>query len=71
MSVNVGDGIDQGAGRLWPVESVMERLGIGRTAVFELIASHQLRSVKLGRRRLVSEAAINEFVNKIDTGGAA
>ncbi|OBG10444.1 excisionase [Mycolicibacterium fortuitum] len=47
----------------------MSRLSIGRTQVFALIANGQLRSVKVGRRRLVSEAAIREFIEKID--GAA
>lgn len=55
--------------RLWPVEAVMERLSVGRSMVFELMASGQLRSTKVGRRRLVSEAAINEFIARID--GAA
>ncbi len=55
--------------RLWPIESVMERLGIGRTMVFHLMASGELRSVKMGRRRLVSEAAIQEFIARVD--GAA
>ncbi|MCX8555277.1 excisionase family DNA-binding protein [Mycolicibacterium mucogenicum] len=47
----------------------MERLSVGRSMVFELMASGQLRSTKVGRRRLVSEAAINEFIARID--GAA
>lgn len=57
--------------RLWPVEAVMERLGVGRSMVFQLMANGELRSTKIGRRRLISEAAIHEFISKIDTGGAA
>ena len=49
----------------------MERLGLGRSKVFELLASGQLRSVKVGRRRLVSEAALVEFIENLDAGGAA
>lgn len=64
--------LDQLNSRLWPVESVMERLSLGRSTVFALIASGDLRSVKVGRRRLVSEAAITEYIARIDqTGGAA
>lgn len=45
-------------------------LGIGRTKWFELIASGELRSVKIGRRRLVSEAALAEFVAKLEATAA-
>lgn len=62
---------ETGNPQLHNVESVMGRLGVGRSKVFELMASGELRSVRVGRRRLVSEAAIHEFISKIDTGGAA
>jgi excisionase family DNA binding protein len=52
--------------RLHHVESVMARLGVGRSKIFELIASGELRSVKVGRRRLVSEAALTEFIESLD-----
>ncbi len=55
--------------RLHPVEAVMERLGLGRSMVFGLMASGQLRSVKVGRRRLVSEAALVEFIEHLETTG--
>jgi excisionase family DNA binding protein len=65
--------IDRLNSRLWPVEAVMERLSVGRSMVFELMAKGQLRSVKVGRRRLVSESAICEYIARIDQadGGAA
>ena len=52
--------------RLHTVEDVMERLRIGRSTAFGLIGSRQLRSVKVGRRRLVSEAALVEFIETLD-----
>jgi excisionase family DNA binding protein len=52
--------------RLHTVEEVMERLCVGRSTAFGLIASRQLRSVKVGRRRLVSEAALVEFIENLD-----
>jgi excisionase family DNA binding protein len=52
--------------RLHTVEEVMERLRVGRSTAFGLIASRQLRSVKVGRRRLVSEAALVEFIENLD-----
>jgi excisionase family DNA binding protein len=44
--------------RLNNVEQVQGRLGVGRSTVFELIATNKLRSVKVGRRRLVPESAL-------------
>lgn len=58
---------------LHPIESVMDRLHLGRSKVFDLIATRQLRSVKVGRRRLVSESALCEFIERLDSaaGGSA
>jgi excisionase family DNA binding protein len=63
MTAEQADGLNA---RLHPVEAVMERLCLGRSKVFELIANGQLRSVQVGRRRLVSEAALREFIEKLD-----
>jgi excisionase family DNA binding protein len=52
--------------RLNTVEEVMERLRIGRSTAFELIGTRRLRSIKVGRRRLVSEAALVEFIERLD-----
>jgi hypothetical protein len=58
--------------RLNNVEQVMGRLGVGRSTVFELFAAEDaepgtgLRSVKIGRRRLVPEQAIRDFVSRLD-----
>lgn len=49
----------------------MDRLSVGRSTVFALIASRELRSVKVGRRRLISEAAVREYISRIDGDGAA
>jgi excisionase family DNA binding protein len=53
--------------RLHHVETVMDRLCLGRSTVFNLIASGQLRSVKVGRRRLVPESAIVEFIERLES----
>ncbi|MCH9667028.1 MAG: helix-turn-helix domain-containing protein [Actinomycetia bacterium] len=52
--------------RLNTVEEVMDRLRVGRSTAFELIGTQQLRSVKVGRRRLVSETALVEFIEALD-----
>lgn len=61
--------LDTPAAQLHSVETVMSRLAIGRSRVFELIRIGQLRSVKVGRRRLVSESAIREFIARLDDAG--
>jgi excisionase family DNA binding protein len=48
--------------KLLPIEGVMTQLSVGRSTVFHLIGTNQLRSVKVGRRRLVPQAAVDELV---------
>jgi excisionase family DNA binding protein len=48
------------------IEDVMERLKVGRNTAFNLISSGELRSVKIGRRRLVSEKALRDYIAAID-----
>ena len=57
--------------QLHNIESVMERLSIRRSAVFSLIGSGELRSIKLGKRRLVSESALREFIERLDAPGVS
>jgi hypothetical protein len=63
--------------RLNQIEDVMDRLKIGRSTVFELFAAEEdepgtgLRSVKIGRRRLVPEQAIRDFIAGLDEQGTA
>jgi excisionase family DNA binding protein len=48
------------------VPVVMARLGIGRTKLYELIDSGELRSVKIGSRRFVTDAAPDDFITRLD-----
>ena len=50
---------------LRPTEAA-QRLGIGRTKVYELMRSGQLRSVKVGGARRVSATALVDFVARLD-----
>ena len=43
-----------------------QMLGMGRTAVFALIKSGQLRSVKLGGARLITADALRAFVRELE-----
>lgn len=50
----------------YPPNEVGPLIGLGRSTVFELIATGELRSFTVGRRRLVSAAAIDEFILQRD-----
>jgi excisionase family DNA binding protein len=50
---------------LYPVEEAAQLLGIGRSALFELIGRSELESVKIGRRRLIPRAAIDSYVERL------
>jgi len=46
--------------RLLSIEQAARALGIGRTALYSEIGAGHIRSVKVGRRRLVPSSAITE-----------
>jgi excisionase family DNA binding protein len=41
-------------------------IGIGRTLAYELIKSGDLRTIKIGKRRLVTTQSIREFVAQLE-----
>lgn len=48
--------------RLLDVESAAGALSIGRSALYSLIGSGELRSIRVGRRRLIPAASIAEYI---------
>ncbi|AVH21179.1 helix-turn-helix transcriptional regulator [Nocardia cyriacigeorgica] len=52
--------------RLHRIPEACGRLGIGRSYLYELMGAGRIRSVKVGRRRLVPESAIREFIEQLD-----
>jgi len=42
------------------------RLGVSLRLLDELLATRQLASVKIGKRRLISEAAIQDFIRRAE-----
>jgi excisionase family DNA binding protein len=48
---------------LLEVHEVAEQLSIGRSKLYSYLLSGQLRSVKVGRRRLIPPEAVHEFVD--------
>ncbi len=53
---------------IWP--DAARSLGLGRTKTHQLVASGELRTVTIGRRRLVPRAALEEFVRRLETSAA-
>ena len=51
---------------LYDVGEAAEALRLSRSALYELIKSGQLRTVKAGRRRLVPVSALEEYVDSLD-----
>lgn len=47
------------------VDEAAERLRVSRWTVYNLIRSNQLRTFKIGRRRLVPASAIAECLNEL------
>lgn len=43
-------------------------LGLGRTTIYQLLTAGAIRSVKVGKRRLIPRNALDEF---LDESGAA
>lgn len=54
---------------LYRVDEAGHRLNLGRTIMYELIRSGRLRSVKVGKLRLIPSSALVEFVDQL--GGEA
>ncbi|WP_034221042.1 excisionase family DNA-binding protein [Actinotalea ferrariae] len=46
------------------VEEAAERLDIGRTLLFELIRTDQIRTIRVGRLRKVPVESLHEFVER-------
>lgn len=44
------------------IPDACKRLGIGRTTLYELISTGEIRSFKVGNRTLIPEAELRKFV---------
>ena len=53
--------LDGGPPELLSIDEASRRLGIGRTAAYDAIGRGDLRSVKIGRRRLIPADALTEL----------
>ncbi len=48
------------------IESVIEMTGLGRSKIYEEIGSGRLRSLKVGRRRLIAHSAVLDWIEQVD-----
>lgn len=55
----------QTASWLLSPEQVAERLGCGRSYVFQLLTRGDLASVKVGRLRRVPEDAVRDYIDRL------
>lgn len=51
---------------LYPLNEIQQKLSIGRSMVYQLIADGQLSSVKIGRRSFVTAAALNTYIEGLE-----
>lgn len=56
-----------GAKLLCSIEDAMTTLSIGRTAIFDLLRSNEIDSVKIGRRRLILVASLHTYLDRLIT----
>lgn len=54
---------------LYSVGDAARVLSLGRSKVYELIGRGELRTVKVGRRRLVPADALGEYVSRLTRYG--
>ncbi len=56
---------NEGKEQLLTVAQVAERLGSGRTRIFNWLATGELRSVKVGRSRRVLASSVDRFIERL------
>lgn len=53
---------------VYSIDETLQELGVARATLYRFINSGQLKTVRMGKRRLVAAAALREF---LESGGAA
>lgn len=56
---------------LHTIPDAQEQLGIGRSTVYELIASGVIATVKIGRRTLIAHDELQRYVRSLTKAGTA
>jgi len=55
--------------RLLSIDQACECLGLGRWSIYKLINQNRLKTVTIGKRRLVTQGAIRSFIAKLEEDG--
>jgi excisionase family DNA binding protein len=50
--------------RLYGILEAAAALGVGRSAIYDELAAGRLRSVKVGRRRLIPAGAVRDYIEQ-------
>ena len=53
---------------LFTIDDVAHRTKLGRTTLFAILKSGELRSVKVGRSRRIPASALIEFIDRLERG---
>jgi excisionase family DNA binding protein len=61
----------RGGRLLYSVEEAADLLGIGRTFLFHLLATGEIDSIKVGRRRKVPHDALDCYIERLRSEQAA
>ena len=56
-----------GAVQAYTIEQVAEMLHVGRDKVYYLLRTGQLRSIKIGKLRRITDRHLAEFVNSLES----
>lgn len=66
IRAEIRDGLaEQSQAELLSIPDAAARMGVGRTTVYAELASGRLRSIRVGRRRLIPADAIQEYVKEV------
>jgi hypothetical protein len=57
--------------RLNSVQEVLARVPLSRSKLYQEMASGQLKSVKVGRRRLVAECQLIDYIDRLVEAGTS
>jgi excisionase family DNA binding protein len=56
---------------LFSVEEAAQLLGIGRTFMFQLVATGEISSLKIGKRRKIPREALDQYIERLRSEQAA
>jgi excisionase family DNA binding protein len=51
----------------YTVEQVAEKLQVGRDKIYFLLRTGQLRSIKIGKLRRITDEQLTEFIDSLET----